>query len=1325
MKTKQNTVKSNKMSSIQNVATKRLHQDWAECQSEPIPGITASPIESNIFQWHANLKGPQGTPWERGIFHLVMTFPKSYPIHPPVVEFCSRIHHPNIINNTLCIDMLEKRTGDTHYRGWSSAYTVQSILIQLQAFLFDAEPSEVLKDIVNPQEYDKKAKEWLSGISYSVDQSLRYHDNKVGHHPPKSPWPQFREAEPVTKTIEEVVQSEYKCFFTRQTYKQECLGVGISYSKNMRTGEINNIYSTPDYISLNAFMNHKVRTTSTNVQFTHWMPIYIDGEHGQKAFYLAKRALNIICTGSSKSEFQPEFAFEVFPKLMSTQVVEVANGRKHASLVALRSYCLFHRMFLEFANQFPCIKQKCNQVVGIFIHSEQKRHKDITPNLGDFLAILSVSDYTWQDVRSQYIQESFARQAYWILQKHPELEQLDNPQITDQDRVDISFSISQVSQKLILFHSFFMNHVVRPRYCIASMVMDMSHDDATNTIHKMIHRYDSNYGQPSQQTENEFTEHYGGVMNIKNYQDFFSLLQLDNDYAAPTNQAQMADILKNAIMESKQKGYHGSTLNVLSPEEFSKQSKNTDLCQLLDNMNSQHDDNIWKEACRIRWGFDQLPDYLSKPSISMQWRKFYLQHNLQDLLSNINDAPDIKNLHQVLDQSTEIPRLEIQMFLPTNIKSKYHFITSIISKLKNLDTLLLTRGSATLNVDGFKALVKGLSPVQSKKGVIGGGGEKLTALVLNHCGINAPCVELLTRSYLASSVLTRLILSNNLSLGDQGAVHLGHFLRQHVNLPLLEELDLSNCNISVDGANSISEVILVKKHLKILKLADNQLGDGLAVIVKNLSYSSSIQQVDLSRVDGNFGIQGESIVKLIQLTRTLRCLNLWMVKDVSKWFHNVFDQLSINETITRLNLGETKFRNLSLLGRALANNRSIEFLDLAHNNITASDVYMLFNELIARNSSMSGVKELILANNNFGSYDKEAHIKSIGYWLNKSPNLIYLDMTGCDVEGRHMDTIGFALAQPSCKLETLLLRGNKIKKNAIKALSSALEVNNTVSNLDLSGNQLGVQGANLIMNMLHHNKCITDLNLYGNMIEIEGAIFISSALSEKNKSIKHLDMGLNNIKARGAYQISQMLKKNTTIERLRLKSNNIPDKTARVFVDSIIECSSVSNLKLLALGGNLLSDSVSSEMSLKFNQCDILKNKGFVFDMAKLAEVKSSERLERTIHVCPLPVNVTEQMIKKLFYTNKCGVCLSVNIIKYKSFKKSKYAFVEFAHPDSVQLAMRLSNKKLNKIAGKTIQIARAGITNTGKVKTSNKTTTSKRKRIGEIQRVSKRRRVQ
>ena len=124
---------------MQTFSHKRLMKDLEEIENEKIPtvGVTARPLEKDLFTWHANIRGPEGTLYEGGVFHLELVFPQSYPHHPPTISLFNTIPHPNVFGNYICLDMIQQHRRREEGGGWSSAYSVQSILTQLQSFLFE------------------------------------------------------------------------------------------------------------------------------------------------------------------------------------------------------------------------------------------------------------------------------------------------------------------------------------------------------------------------------------------------------------------------------------------------------------------------------------------------------------------------------------------------------------------------------------------------------------------------------------------------------------------------------------------------------------------------------------------------------------------------------------------------------------------------------------------------------------------------------------------------------------------------------------------------------------------------------------------------------------------------------------------------------------------------------------------------------------------------------------------------------------------------------------------------------------------------------------
>ncbi|XP_953526.1 ubiquitin-conjugating enzyme E2, putative [Theileria annulata] len=127
--------------------------------------------DDNYFKWRVCFEGPSETPYEGGIFTVIMTFPEDFPNNPPEMFFKNQMWHPNIYpDGRVCISILHPPGSDRYNEQelpnerWRPILGVETILISVISMLGEPNlesPANVdagvqLKN--DPKEYRKKVK---------------------------------------------------------------------------------------------------------------------------------------------------------------------------------------------------------------------------------------------------------------------------------------------------------------------------------------------------------------------------------------------------------------------------------------------------------------------------------------------------------------------------------------------------------------------------------------------------------------------------------------------------------------------------------------------------------------------------------------------------------------------------------------------------------------------------------------------------------------------------------------------------------------------------------------------------------------------------------------------------------------------------------------------------------------------------------------------------------------------------------------------------------------------------------------------------------------
>ena len=135
---------------------------------DPPWGIYGRPREDNILLWDAVICGPFDTPFDGGKFKLTIQFSEDHPYKPPVIEFVSKMFHPNIFESDgrVNLDILS-------LQNWNPALTVSSLLISIQSLLDDPNPHESANRIAGDLFMTNKP-EYLKEVRKCVERSWDY-----------------------------------------------------------------------------------------------------------------------------------------------------------------------------------------------------------------------------------------------------------------------------------------------------------------------------------------------------------------------------------------------------------------------------------------------------------------------------------------------------------------------------------------------------------------------------------------------------------------------------------------------------------------------------------------------------------------------------------------------------------------------------------------------------------------------------------------------------------------------------------------------------------------------------------------------------------------------------------------------------------------------------------------------------------------------------------------------------------------------------------------------------------------------------------------------
>ena len=458
------------------IAIKRVTNDMKELNKCPLEGIGIAQIDNDPLKFVVNIELMSG-PYIGYKVQLLMTMSENYPINPPKLliypnqmigehyhHHIFRTHHERENYYRFCINLLENEfnmdTNEEH-TGWNPAYTISSILLQVQNFISD------------PDMHRVPSKTEIDTLMKSMDNYQRpfYDGEKQVIHTWKNPFPKMyysnekdkkkmdideeeevigdkneikEEKEKMKVEVidrkKEIIKENLTCYFFRENFidnPEILLGYPIVQSKSVYGKDKIELYPIPELLTYEAFQmqTSNPQTNNNNLlygslsafepkikaannqYFNNWLPIYVNEAHYLKNLETIKNAIKTI---KNEAQFTPEQIFDILPIILNKMIIGIFSGKSIISTSYITCYfhyvLLFKRLCREYQEEFNTYVDKRLNLITM---NDYEVNKKIVPDIGDFfmLVFLSNKDMSspeMKKIKTVLVEEFLIRQIYWI-----------------------------------------------------------------------------------------------------------------------------------------------------------------------------------------------------------------------------------------------------------------------------------------------------------------------------------------------------------------------------------------------------------------------------------------------------------------------------------------------------------------------------------------------------------------------------------------------------------------------------------------------------------------------------------------------------------------------------------------------------------------------------------------------------------------------------------------------------------------------------------------------------------------------------------------------
>lgn len=131
---------------------------------------------------NCTIEGPPETPYEGGVFRVVLWVSPQFPADPPLARFITRVYHPNIdAEGRICLDTLKLAPSTALSRTgyWSPKLSLSAVLLTLQSLLASPNPEDGLDQSICALYMNNYPQFWANARSFTRKYARRQTEEQL------------------------------------------------------------------------------------------------------------------------------------------------------------------------------------------------------------------------------------------------------------------------------------------------------------------------------------------------------------------------------------------------------------------------------------------------------------------------------------------------------------------------------------------------------------------------------------------------------------------------------------------------------------------------------------------------------------------------------------------------------------------------------------------------------------------------------------------------------------------------------------------------------------------------------------------------------------------------------------------------------------------------------------------------------------------------------------------------------------------------------------------------------------------------------------------